>query len=364
MGGTEYTSGEEGSFTDSWWTYTDDVGVYRSDYVRGSISTNFSVSVNISLITDRGVLQLFVKNLTKSVPLDAEEIVSETFDFGLPSGGLLVVLVQSIQDGSFRVGDYYVRIEVLTDSQVLLSVLLPYLLLGILSLALSSLWREGRLSDYLARSRDQDYMEIAFTLLLSLLFLNPSEQIFPAEPRDIVGGFAGGLYASAWWIYLALSVSLYLSLQKRSVQNLWSYPSGKGRMYFWRMVELVKRVLSVSLQIFAYYFSIIYLDMSGRLLTTERMLQVAGIILYNALIAVQYALILGILFLMTRNMNLGPVVVLLTYYIVDYLGILPIRLSNLGKSDPDWWIALILSVMITGSVIILKRLYLSAEVVS
>ncbi len=364
VGGTEYTSGEAGSTTDSWWTYTDDVTVYRTNYLRGQITSNFSISINISLITDGGVLPVLVDNLTKSVPLDSEETLGETLDFALPTGGLLIVTVRSIQEGNFRNGMYFIRIDVQSDSMGLLSTLLPYILFGLLSLALSFLRRSATLRDYMVKSRDQDYLEVGFTVLLSLLFFSPGERVFPGEPHDIVGGIADSSYAAAWWIYVAVSVSLYLNLRKNSVQNLWAYPSGKSKMYFWRLVELVKRVWSVSTQIFVYYFVIIYLDLSGRRVTAGRLIGIAEIAKSNALIAMQYALVLGLLFLVFRNVNLIPIAVLLLYYIVDYLGILPIRLSRLGKSDLIWWTVLLLPVTIACSSVVLKRLYMSAEVIS
>ncbi len=364
VGGTEYTSGEAGSTTDSWWTYTDDVTVYRTNYLRGQITSNFSMSVNISLITDGGILPVLVDNLTKSVPLDSEETLGETLDFALPTGGLLIVTVRSIQEGNFRNGMYFIRIDVQSDSMGLLSTLLPYILLGLLSLALSFLRRGAILRDYLVKSRDQDYLEVGFTVLLSLLFFNPSERVFPGEPHDIIGGIADSSYAAAWWIYVAVSVSLYLNLQKKFVQNLWAYPRGKSRVYLWRLVELVKRVWSVSVQTFVYYFAIVYLDLSGRRVTADRMIGIAEIVVSNALIAMQYALVVGLLFMAFRNVNLIPIVVLLLYYIVDYLGILPIRLSRLGKSDLNWWTVLLLPVTIAGSSVVLRRLYMSAEVIS
>ncbi len=356
------TSSESLETKERSWSYIDSIVIYRSSAVKGTISANFSISVNISLVTDRGILPLFVKNLTKAVTLDTEETISEILNLDIPTGGLLTIIVQNIQQGSFKVGDYYIRIDVLNNPKELFSILLPYILIGIILLVFSSIQGRATLNDYLVRNWDVEYSEIAFTIFLSLIFFNPRSKVFPGEPSEIIGGIAGYSYAITWWIYLAVSISLHFTLNKRSVQYLWSYPSGKQKIYHLRIVQLVKSVWSVSFQIFFYYFSVIYFDLSGREVTIKRIFQVVEIIVTDALIGVQYVIVLGLIFLMLRRVEVRPALVLILYYIIDYLKVIPIRLSNLGNFDFIWWMLLPLTSTISYKA--LEKLYLSAEVIS
>ena len=216
--------------------------------------------------------------------------------------------------------------------------------------------------DYLTADKNLDSVEIGFVFLLSTMYFTPNNRIFPGEPRYIIGGITDYSYPIAWIIFLSILMSLYFTLNKRSVQYLWTYPSGKVKVIFSRSIDMVKRVSSVSIQIYSYYFIIIYFDFSGRLVTSERIIQIVEITIVNTLIALQYALLLGIAFLVFRRVEIRPIIVLAVYFLIDYIEIIPTRLSNLGNPDIFWWGILLIPLTIIASYFALQKLYLSAEV--
>ena len=338
--------------------------IYKPSYIRGQISSNFSIAVNISLLSDGRIYPLYSMNLTKSVPLNITEKVSGNINIDGPTGGLLLISIWNIQEGVFLQGYYTINIRILVDSQEVVSILLPYILLGVFFLALSFIWKRKNLRDYLTADKNLDSVEIGFVFLLGTMYFTPNNRIFPGEPRYIIGGITDYSYPIAWIIFLSILMSLYFTLNKRSVQYLWAYPSGKAKVFFWRGIDLTKRVSSISIQLFFYYFAIIYFDLSGRQVTSKRVMQIVEIGLMNVLISLQYALILGIVFLIFRGTEIRPILVFVVYLLVDYIEIIPTRLSNIGDPNIFRWSTLVMSMTTIGSYYLLSRLYLTAEVMS
>ena len=362
---TKDISEEEEITTDRDWIYTNSFKVYRSSYFRGQITSNFSISIEISLLMDRGEVQtLYTNNLTKS-SRDSDELVSENIYIALPTAGVLKISVRGTHTGIFILGEYIIDLVVKVDPQRLTEILTPYAVGAVVGLFMSILWRPRSLWSYMASVRDGDIIEIVFTVLLSVMVFSPNYKIIiQLEPKEIMYRLSRYRYAPLWWVFLAVVVSTYFTLNKRAVQYFWSYPGGKTKMFYWRLVEMVKSVWSISIQSFVYYFTIVYFHLSAKIVTTDRLLQILTVLVSQGLVLVQYLIVLGLLFVHISNPEIRVLLVISLYLISDYVSVLPFRISNIADTSAIWWDSILLPITITASYALLKRNYLNAEVQS
>ncbi len=361
---TKDISEEEEITTDRDWIYTNSFKVYRPSYFRGQITSNFSISIEISLLLDGGEVQtLYSNNLTKS-SRDSDELVSDNIYISLPTAGVLKISVRSTHTGEFILGEYIIDLVVKVDPQRLTEILTPYAVGAVVGLVMSILWRPRSLWAYIASVRDGDVIEIIFTVLLSIIVFSPSYKIFQLEPIEIMYRLSRYQYAALWWVFLTVVVSTYFTLDKKAVQYFWSYPGGKTKMFYWRMVEMVKSAWSISIQSFVYYFTIVYFDLSARTVTTDRFLQILTVFVSQGLVLVQYLIVLGLLFVHISNPEIRVILVIALYLISDHISVLPFRLSNIADASAIWWDSILLPITITASYSLLKRNYLQAEVQS
>lgn len=314
---------------------------------------------------DRGEVQtLYTNNLTKS-SRDSDELVSDNIYIALPTAGVLKISVRGTHTGIFILGEYIIDLVVKVDPQRLTEILTPYAVGAVVGLFMSILWRPRSLWSYMASVRDGDIIEIVFTVLLSVMVFSPNYKIIiQLEPKEIMYRLSRYRYAPLWWVFLAVVVSTYFTLNKRAVQYFWSYPGGKTKMFYWRLVEMVKSVWSISIQSFVYYFTIVYFHLSAKIVTTDRLLQILTVLVSQGLVLVQYLIVLGLLFVHISNPEIRVLLVISLYLISDYVSVLPFRISNIADTSAIWWDSILLPITITASYALLKRNYLNAEVQS
>ncbi len=344
------------------WSESESIPTYIGANLKGYIIANYSFSLNITLLTDESPRELLFEINQKASPSNPESKATTDFDIEISHGGIVLMEVKSLAKPDLTLGNYVINVKLSIGVSRSFSNFLPFLLFGILAIALSTVYQRGpNLEKYLSWSPDADMLEIGSIVLLSLLIFTPKDMQVLAEPLQL-DQLASQIHVVIWWLLLIMYSMIYFTTSKRKVQYLWVYPEGKELMVKWRLVKGIKRIWTSIIQVYITYYGIIYFYLAGNELYLSRITDILLVLSMNGLVASFYFMVIGSLMMYSKTLIMQFVSLSSAYLTLEELNLTPFRITNLLNIYSDPVVFILLLGIDTISVFGLRKLYEHLEV--
>ncbi len=344
------------------WSESESIPTYIGANLKGYIIANYSFSLNITLLTDESPRELLFEINQKASPSNPESKATTDFDIEISHGGIVLMEVKSLAKPDLTLGNYVINVKLSIGVSRSFSNFLPFLLFGILAIALSTVYQRGpNLEKYLSWSPDADMLEIGSIVLLSLLIFTPKDMQVLAEPLQL-DQLASQIHVVIWWLVLIMYSMIYFTTSKRKVQYLWVYPEGKELMVKWRLVKGIKRIWTSIIQVYITYYGIIYFYLAGNELYLSRITDILLVLSMNGLVASFYFMVIGSLMMYSKTLIMQFVSLSSAYLTLEELNLTPFRITNLLNIYSDPVVFILLLGIDTISVFGLRKLYEHLEV--
>ncbi len=351
-----------GTIDDPNWSESESIPTYVGARLKGYIIANYSFSLNITLLNDGSPRELLFEINQKASPSNPKSKARADIDIEVPRGGVVLMEVKSLANPDLIIGNYIIYFSLSIGMTKSFSTFLPFLLSGILVVALSSIYqREPNLEQYISWSPDADILEIGVIVLLSLLIFTPKGIQALSEPLQL-DLLASKIHAVIWWLVIIVFSWIYFTTNVRKVQYLWTYPEGKELTFKWRLIEAIKRIWTALIHVYITYYAIVYYYLAGNDLYFSRISDILLALSMNGLIVSLYLMVIGSLMMFSNTVITQLLSISSAYLTFEELNLIPFRISNLLNLYLDPVIFILLLGIDIVLVFVLRRLYVHLEV--